>query len=118
VLVVDDDTAVRALTVRTLRRQGYAVLEAASGERAEEVARAHGGPIHLLVADVLLPGILGPELAARLCAARSETRVLLISGRPDDPRVQEWVDERSATFLAKPFSVRALATLVRETLER
>jgi PAS domain S-box-containing protein len=117
VLVVDDDNAVRALTVRTLRRQGYAVLEAASGERAEEVARSHSGPIHLLVADVLLPGILGPELAARLCAERRETRVLLISGRPDDPRVQEWVDERSATFLAKPFSVRALATLVRETLE-
>jgi PAS domain S-box-containing protein len=118
VLVVDDDAAVRALTVRTLRRQGYAVLEAASGDRAEEVARNHGGPIHLLIADVLLPGILGPELATRLCAERRETRVLLISGRPDDPRVQEWVDERSATFLAKPFGVRALATLVRETLER
>ena len=116
VLVVDDDAAVRSLTVRTLRRQGYDVLEAVDGTHAEHVARAHTGPIHLLVADVLLPGILGPELAARVCAERLETRVLLISGRPDDPRVQEWVDQRSAAFLAKPFSVRALATQVRAAL--
>ena len=113
---VVDDAAVRSLTVRTLRRQGYDVLEAVDGTHAEHVARAHTGPIDLLVADVKLPGILGPELAARVCAERLETRVLLISGRPDDPRVQEWVDQRSAAFLAKPFSVRALATQVRAAL--
>ncbi len=116
VLVVDDDPAVRSVTVRTLRRQGYHVLEAADGEAAEQVASAHFGPIHLLVADVLLPGIHGPELAGRLCAIRHETRVLLVSGRPDDPRVQEWVDDRGASFLAKPFSVRTLAKQVRATL--
>ena len=116
VLVVDDDPAVLSVTARTLRRQGYTVLEAADGELAEQIASAHFGPIHLLVSDVLLPGIHGPEIAARICAIRTETRVLLMSGRPDDPRVQEWVDHRGAAFLAKPFSVRALAQQVRATI--
>ncbi len=116
VLVVDDDAAVRAVTVRTLRRQGYTVLEASDGELAEQVASAHFGPIHLLVSDVLLPGIHGPEIAERICAVRTETRVLLMSGRPDDPRVQHWVDHRGAAFLAKPFSVRSLALQVRAAI--
>jgi PAS domain S-box-containing protein len=116
VLVIDDDEAVRAVTARTLRRQGYHVLEAPDGELGEQLASAHFGPIHLLISDVLLPGIHGPELAARICALRTETRVLLMSGRPDDPQVQEWLDHRGATFLAKPFSVRALSKLVRAAI--
>jgi two-component system cell cycle sensor histidine kinase/response regulator CckA len=100
VLVAEDDESLRALARRVLEGDGYTVLAAGSGEHALELAEAHPGPIDALISDVVMPGMRGPQLAAKLTAARPELRVLLVSGYTEEP-----LDERpGAAFLAKPFS--------------
>jgi PAS domain S-box-containing protein len=117
VLVVEDEDGVRALTQRILRRCGYTVLEAANGEEAMRVAAGHGGPIHLLVTDVVMPGPGGPVVAEWLTAERAGLRVLFMSGYTDDAVVRHGVLHASANFLQKPFSPVALAHKVREVLD-
>ncbi|HET7321238.1 MAG TPA: PAS domain S-box protein, partial [Longimicrobiaceae bacterium] len=117
VLLVEDDHAVRTLTRQILRRYGYSILEAGSGAEALGVAHAHLGPIHLLVTDVVMPGMNGRVLAERLVASRPDTRVLFMSGYTDDA-----FDERrplgdGIDFLQKPFSPRVLAERVRQRLD-
>ena len=107
----------RRLAARVLRGRGYNVLEAAGGEEALALAAAHRGRLHLLVTDVVMPGMKGPEVAARLIAARPGLPVLYVSGYADEvlgPR-----DELLAqgTLLLKPFSPDALAARVRELLD-
>jgi len=83
VLVVDDDPGVRNLASAMLRRSGYTVIEAADGTEAEQVAIQHDGEIHVLLTDIVMPGVRGPELATRLCAVRPSTRVVYMSGFRD-----------------------------------
>ena len=117
VLVVEDEPAVRALTVRVLRGRGYTVLEAGSAAEADRVAVAHPGAIDLLVTDVILPGEGGRPLALRLTAARPGLRVLFMSGYTDDEVVRHGVERDEAHFLQKPFAPAALAAKVREVLD-
>ena len=115
VLVAEDEEAVRHLAVEALQRQGYRVIAAASGEAALEVARAHDGAIDLLLTDVVMPGLKGPELAARLRDLRPGLRVILMSGYAAE--VVTPLDLKDATLVSKPFSAAVLARAVRAALD-
>jgi CheY-like chemotaxis protein len=104
VLVVEDEQAVRELTRQVLRLHGYDVLHAANGGEAMAVAAAHDGPIHLLVTDVVMPGMTGPELAAKLHVARPETGVLFVSGYTSHAVVRGGMLREGTDFLQKPFT--------------
>ena len=118
VLVVEDEQAVRELTRQVLRLHGYDVLHAANGGEAMAVAAAHDGPIHLLVTDVVMPGMTGPELAAKLHVARPETGVLFVSGYTSHAVVRGGMLREGTDFLQKPFTPTDLAATVRTILDR
>ncbi len=117
VLLVEDDEAVRALARKMLAAHGYTILAAPSGADALELAASHAGPIHLLVTDVVLPGISGRELAARFESVRPGLKVLYTSGYTDEAVVHHGVLDAGIAFLQKPFSSGSLARKVRETLD-
>ncbi len=110
VLVVDDQFEVREVVVRCLRTHGYRVLESADGSAALELAAGYRGPIHLLLTDIVMCPVGGPELAARLKADRPDTAVLFMSGY-----TALQVPER-APFLPKPFTAQMLLRSVEEAL--
>jgi CheY-like chemotaxis protein len=111
VLVVEDEDSVRAFTVDVLRQAGYTLLEARDGNAALDLAGRHAGPIDLLVCDLVMPGLMGSELAERLMAARPETRTLFMTGYASLDR------EGLGALLYKPFTPAALTRRVREALD-
>jgi signal transduction histidine kinase/CheY-like chemotaxis protein len=115
VLLVEDEDAVRDLAREILQERGYAVLEARNGREAIEVAARTPEPISLLLTDVVMPGMMGPELARRLTAGRPGLKVLYVSGHPDRAVGSE--ARAPGLFLHKPFSPEALAAKVREALD-
>jgi CheY-like chemotaxis protein len=117
VLLVEDEDAVRALTRIVLEGQGYFVLEASDGAEALAVAGRHEGPIHLLLADVVMPVMGGRQLAERLLASHHELKVLFQSGYTDDAVVRHGILHEKVHFLQKPYSPAALAAKVREVLD-
>jgi len=117
VLVVEDDEAIRMLARLGLEADGYVVLAASGGERALELARVHAGPIHLLITDIQLPGMRGPDLAARIVALRPEIKVLFMSGYLDRALAGQEGLGPAAALLGKPFSIETLARKARELLE-
>jgi two-component system cell cycle sensor histidine kinase/response regulator CckA len=116
ILLVEDETAVRHFARRALEASGYCVLAAADGAEALAVAGAHAGPIHILLTDVVMPGIGGPELARRLSQLRPTLRVLYSSGYTDDETVRQGVREAGTAFLQKPFAPEDLLHKVAEVL--
>lgn len=116
VLIVEDESRVEALLSRKLRQLGYHVLLATNGSDALRLAAQYSDPIHLLLADVVLPGMNGREVAEAVCAVHAETVVLFMSGYPEDVIGQYGVLESGRAFLQKPFSPNALAVKVREIL--
>ena len=114
VLLVEDESAVRQLAKQVLRSHGYAVLEGRDGNHGLEVAQQHRGPIHLLVTDVVMPGINGPDLVSRLLSTRPEMRVLYMTGYVDRDRVAAL---GTAPLLTKPFLPGALLRHVRDALD-
>ncbi|HEX5581097.1 MAG TPA: ATP-binding protein [Gemmatimonadaceae bacterium] len=116
-LVVDDDDAVRTLARSVLGRLGYAVLVARSAEEAISISERYDAVIHLLVTDVVMPGLNGRELAERLARDRPAMRALLMSGYTEDEPLHAAVSSRGMVFLAKPFTPDTLARRVRETLD-
>ena len=117
ILVVEDEMSVRRLAAEFLGSNGHTVLEAQDGGEALQVCEEHRGPIHLLITDVVMPGMSGRELAVRLAGRRPEMKVIYMSGYTDDAIVQHGVLEEGIPFLQKPFSLDALARIVREGLE-
>ncbi|MEZ4444503.1 MAG: PAS domain S-box protein [Polyangiaceae bacterium] len=117
VLVVEDDEMVRRLAERLLRRGGYTVIVAGSGAEALEVSAAHERAIDLLLTDVVMPGMNGRELARRLVAERPGLRVLFTSGYTDNVIAHHGVLDPGVHFLAKPYSLDALMSLVRQILD-
>jgi signal transduction histidine kinase/DNA-binding response OmpR family regulator len=117
VLLVEDETSVREFSRDILVAQGYQVLSAVDGEEALRVAKAHEGPIHLLVTDVVMPRMSGRELSDLLEPTRPEMRVLFVSGYTDDAVVRHGVLAEGIQFLSKPFGMEALTHKVREVLD-
>ena len=118
ILLAEDQDAVRTLARKILEKWGYRVLEAAHGLEALELARGHDGPIHLLLTDLSMPYMGGDDLARNLFRWRPETRVLVISARTDDERLQEALAVPGAEFMSKPFTLGSLASKVRSVLDQ
>jgi PAS domain S-box-containing protein len=117
VLVVDDEPPVRHLAAAVLLQRGYRVLEAGDPSQALEVARAHGAPIDLLLADVVMPGGSARTIAEGLASQSPPPRVLYMSGYPADEVVRRGVATGTSSFLQKPFTPDRLAQLVRSLLD-
>jgi two-component system, cell cycle sensor histidine kinase and response regulator CckA len=117
ILLVEDEDAVRALASKILETSGYRVTSARTGDEAIELARVAAEPFHLLVTDMVLPGIGGAEIAARIRERFPEVKVLYASGYSDAVILQRGHYEKGAAFLEKPFSAAALSRKVREVLD-
>lgn len=118
ILVVEDADDVRDLTVQTLTTHGYRVLAASDGLNALQVSARTEGPIHLLLTDLVMPGMGGRELVKALLPVRPEMRIMYMSAYADLPLVQQAMSDPLITFLAKPFTVETLTQKVRDLLER
>src|SRR5580704_6092458 len=116
VLLVEDEESVRQLVRETLESKGYKVLEADNGEAALRIVSTHSGKIDMLITDVVMPGMSGRELSARLCASRPQTKVLYLSGYTEDAIGHEGVFDPHTAFLQKPFTLQMLTRKVREVL--
>ncbi len=116
VLLVEDEESVRQLVRETLESKGYKILEADNGDAALQIVSAYSSKIDMLITDVVMPGMGGRELSARLCASRPEIKVLYLSGYTEDAIVHEGVIDPDTAFLQKPFTLQALSRKVREVL--
>ena len=116
VLLVEDQDEVRGLAIKVLQAYGYHVLEAANGDSALELAGRHPGPIHLLLTDVVLPGMNGRELAERLKKVLPDVKVLYTSGYSYDVMANRGALDRDVAYIAKPYKPDDLASKVREVL--
>jgi DNA-binding response OmpR family regulator len=117
ILVVEDETNLRFLAQQFLGKQGYRVLEAADGAAAMQIVVAHEGPIHLLLTDVIMPGMNGRELAQRILELRPHTKVLFMSGYTENVIGRNGMLDAGIHLLQKPFTLRELKTVVREILD-
>ena len=118
ILLVEDQRAVRELARTVLADRGYSVIEARNPEEAVRLADDHGSEIHLLLTDVVMPGMSGYDLAKRLKAQLSDLRVLYMSGYAYDVFAEKGALKEDSAFLQKPFTPSVLAQRVRETLDR
>jgi two-component system cell cycle sensor histidine kinase/response regulator CckA len=116
ILIVEDEQSVRDLVRDYLRTAEYSVLEAVDGIQGQIVAAGHPGPIHLLITDVVMPHLSGPELATKLAVSRPDMKVLFVSGYTDDTVFRHGVLEGGVAFLQKPFNLAALSQKIREVL--
>jgi two-component system cell cycle sensor histidine kinase/response regulator CckA len=116
ILLVEDNEPLRVVTATMLRRNGYVVLDVPSPGDAIGLCERHAGRIHLLLTDVVMPQMSGPELAERLVRARPDMKVICMSGYTDDSVVRHGVLERHA-FLQKPITPQSLAIKVRAVLD-
>src|SRR5260370_35323389 len=116
ILVVDDEIQVRALARDILVGAGYRVLEAEDGETALKITEEHQGAIHLLLTDIMMPGINGKELADRIAAARPDTRMIFMSGRAAEGTSDAGALIPVDAFVAQPFPVGRLLNTIRERL--
>ena len=118
ILVVEDSPALRELFRHSLKASGYTVLEAGTGEDALQICDTHAGPIHILVTDVIMPGMGGRELASRFKEKRPHSRVLYVSGYPDETIARRGVIDSGVTLLLKPFGPAEFIRKVREELDQ
>jgi CheY-like chemotaxis protein len=117
ILLVEDEELVRRVTGRILARHGYTVLEAVSGSDALVVSREHAGSIHLMLTDVVMPGMSGQELAEKVKSQRPTMKVLFMSGYTENAIIHHGVLDPDIAFIQKPFKYDTLARKVREMLD-
>jgi CheY-like chemotaxis protein len=117
ILLVEDDDLVRRLARQGLEKSGYQVVQAGNGEEALGLLAHHPGPIHLLLTDVVMPGISGREMAERVAEVHPEVKTLFMSGYTDDAILLHGVSTDQMAFLGNPFTPRLLAQRVREVLD-
>jgi CheY-like chemotaxis protein len=118
ILLVEDEPAVRRLAARALEEAGYRVLACADGAEAVAVARGEKGRIHLVVSDVVMPGMDGPAVVQEIARVRPDARVLFVSGYLGNANdVLEQLARKGAPVLAKPFTPAALSNAVRSALD-
>ncbi|OPZ07617.1 MAG: Blue-light-activated protein [candidate division BRC1 bacterium ADurb.BinA364] len=118
VLLAEDSDQVRSMTASMLRRLGYEVLLASSGREALEMLERHPGKAHLLLSDVVMPEMNGPQLQERVALRWPEMKFLFMSGYTGDAISQHGEFEKIRNFIHKPFTLQVLAAKVREALER
>ncbi len=118
ILLVEDEASLRSFVRECLEASGYAVLEPLNAIEACDVADRHAGAIHLLVTDVVMPGMSGRDVAERAATSRPEMKVLYMSGYTDDAILRHGILDDGAAFLQKPFTGRALGQKVREVLDQ
>jgi CheY-like chemotaxis protein len=118
ILLVEDDEGIRGLLRAILLDRGYVVLDASQGGEALRIADNYEGPIQLLLTDVMMPVMGGPELAERLAPLRPQMRVLYMSASPESALVCEGAVNTGAGFLQKPFTVDVLEQKLLELLDR
>jgi PAS domain S-box-containing protein len=117
ILVVEDAEPLRALTKEFLTASGYTVLEAANGDEAIRIAQSHAGNINLLLTDVVMPRMGGKPLVEQMARIRPDTRVLYMSGYPNDGIVQAGILANGVALLEKPFTREILSKRVRQVLD-
>jgi two-component system cell cycle sensor histidine kinase/response regulator CckA len=118
VLVVEDAPEVRALVVNLLTERGLQVLQAGTANEAMEIAARHAGTIDLLITDVVMPGMSGPQMATQLVTHRPALAVLYMSGHADNTLLNQGVLDSGVGFIAKPFTLDDLLRKVEEVLVR
>jgi two-component system cell cycle sensor histidine kinase/response regulator CckA len=116
ILLVEDEDAVRLFGARALRNKGYKVLEAKNGENALEVIKEAADPVDLVITDVVMPVLDGPELVRRVRSANPTMKVIFISGYAEDNLREKLAQSPDVHFLPKPFSLQQLAGKVKEVL--
>lgn len=116
ILLVDDEESLRTVVVDLLSQLGYHMLSAASGDEAIKIAKEYPGKIHLLITDVVMDELPGPELAEKLLKDRPEMKVVFISGFADGSLSPGGVLKPGMVLVQKPFSIRTLSAKLREVL--
>jgi CheY-like chemotaxis protein len=117
ILIVEDEEEVRKLAAKILERQGYRILETSNGNDALVACEKHKSSIHLMLADIVMPGMSGSELAKLLKPLYPETKILYMSGYTDDAIVRHGVLEKGVNYIQKPFTMEELAKKVRKVLD-
>jgi len=118
ILIVEDEEEVRKLAGRILERQGYRILETLNGDDALIACERSKSPIHLMLADVVMPGMSGTKLAKLLKPLYPEIKILYMSGYTDDAIVCHGVLEKGVNYIQKPFTMEGLTRKVREVLDK
>jgi DNA-binding NtrC family response regulator len=113
VLIAEDEQALRELVGARMRAEGYEVLEAENGEEALAIAGRYKGDIQLLLTDVIMPKLRGPELASRLRLRYPGMKVIYMSGYTESALVQDGMLERNTVLLQKPFTVKKILEVIR-----
>jgi CheY-like chemotaxis protein len=118
ILVVEDEVQVRALVQEILQAEGYTVLIAADGDEGLQLCSEHGEPIDLLLTDVVMPGLSGPEMAQCIMPMHPTIKVVYMSGYASDAIGDHGVLDSNTAFLQKPFTPDILISKVREMLAK
>jgi two-component system cell cycle sensor histidine kinase/response regulator CckA len=118
ILFVEDEDAVRGVAAKLLRARGYEVIEAASGEEALEYAQNHAGEIDLMISDVVMPGMQGPDLLKQARQYLGAAPVMFISGYAESEFSDLLEGERNVSFLPKPIDIKTLAERVKQELQK
>ncbi len=116
ILLAEDNQKVRSFAHRVLKKQGYKVLEAADGHNALELLESYEGEVHLLLTDVIMPGMNGRDLYEKAAAKRPELKVLYMSGYTDSVIEKHGIPEEGLSFIQKPFSLNQFSSKIREVL--
>ena len=116
ILLVEDEPMVRLAIRRILERHGYTVLDAGGGEEALHICEARGREIHLVLTDMIMPGMTGTELARRIAPLCFGAQVLCMSGYTDDEVFRRGLLDGGTAFIQKPFTAEALTRKVRDVL--
>jgi two-component system cell cycle sensor histidine kinase/response regulator CckA len=118
ILFVEDEDAVRGVAAKLLRARGYEVIEAASGEEALELAETHAGTIDLMISDVVMPGMQGPDLLKQARGYLGSAPVMFISGYAESEFSDLLEGEANVSFLPKPIDIKTLAERVKQELQK
>jgi CheY-like chemotaxis protein len=118
ILIVEDNDEVRQLAMQVLERQGYRVLEAANGNETLRICKEYKDKIHLMVSDVVMPGMSGRELAEQIKSLHPEIKVLYTSGYADERIIHYGVLREGVNYIQKPFTMEGLARKVREAIDK